>query len=123
MAASTVYNIKTDVKYPARTKFDIQDVIDANDEKWFNQTLVEINDSVLRLGRLEGEFHWHKHDEEDELFFVVQGELLLDLEEGTQALSPGQGFVVPKGVLHRTRAPEPVIVLMTARRGVVPTGD
>ena len=123
MSEATKYNIKTDVKYPPLSKFDIKDVIDANMDKWFNQTLVQINDSVLRLGVLEGEFHFHKHDDEDELFYVVEGNLLLDVDDETHELGPGQGFVVPKGVVHRTRAPSRVVVLMAASAGVVPTGD
>ncbi len=122
-ANKTQYNIHTDIKYPAAVRFDVQDVIDANDEPWFNQTLVQVNDSVLRLGLLHGEFHWHKHDDEDELFYVLSGDLLLDIGEATHTLGPGQGFVVPKGEMHRTRAPEPVQVLMMATAGVVPTGD
>ncbi len=123
MNAETAYKIKTDVKYPHLAKFDIKDVLEENTDKWFNQTLVEVNGSVLRLGVLEGEFHWHKHDAEDELFFVLEGELLLDLRDRTHTLGPGQGFVVPKGVVHRTRAPARVVVLMAASSGVVPTGD
>lgn len=122
-ASKTRYNIRTDIKYPAGATFDIKEVIDANDEPWFNQTLVQVNDSVLRLGLLHGEFHWHKHDDEDELFFVLKGDLLLDIGEETHTLGPGQGFVVPKGELHRTRALQPVQVLMMATAGVVPTGD
>lgn len=117
------YNIKTDIKYPHLTKFDIGDVLGANNDHWFNQTLVKVNDSVVRLGRLEGEFHWHKHDNEDELFYVLEGELFLDLENETHPLTAGQGFVVPKGVKHRTRAPSPAIVLMMAGANVAPTGD
>ena len=123
MSEKTNYCIKTDIKYPPMTKFDINDVVNANQDKWFNQTLVQINDSVLRLGVFEGEFHFHKHDEEDELFYVVEGNLFLDVENATHELGPGQGFVVPKGVTHRTRAPSRVIVLMSANAGVVPTGD
>lgn len=123
MSAQTRYNIHTDVKYPAMVKFDIADVIGANKDKWFNQTLVEVNDSVVRLGVLEGEFHFHKHDDEDELFYVVDGKLLLDVDGDTHELAQGQGYVVPKGVVHRTRAPEKVVVLMMALAGVKPTGD
>ena len=120
---ATQYNIRTDVKYPAMAKFDIADVIAQNTDPWFNQTLVQVNDSVVRLGLLHGEFHWHKHDNEDELFFVLDGELLLDIDDTTHVLRAGQGFTVTKGVRHRTRAPTPVKVLMMALAGVVPTGD
>ena len=123
MSEPSKYNIKTDVKFPHLTKFDIADVLAANKDKWFNQTLVEVNESVLRLGRLEGEFHWHKHDNEDELFFVVEGRLFLDVGEETHELAAGQGYAVPKGVMHRTRAPQPAVVLMMASSGVKPTGD
>lgn len=123
MPEKTHYAINTQVKYPSSTRFDIQDVIGENAEKWFNQTLVKINDSVLRLGVLEGEFHFHKHDEDDELFFVMEGELLIDVGDETVPLSAGQGYVVPKGVVHRTRAPSRVIVLMMASADVVPIGD
>lgn len=121
--SETTYHIHTDIKYPQGTPFDIADVIEANDEPWFNQTLVQVNDSVVRLGLLHGEFHWHQHDNEDECFFILSGTLLLDIGEQTHELGPGQGFVVPKATLHRTRAPEPVQVLMIALAGVVPTGD
>jgi len=123
VSEQTKYAIKTGVKYPSLVKFDIADVIAENSEKWFNQTLVKINDSVVRLGVLEGEFHFHKHDEEDEFFFVLEGELLLDIGDETHALGPGQGYVVPKGVVHRTRAPSRVVVVMMASAGVTPTGD
>ena len=123
MSDGTNYNIKTDIKYPAMEKFDIKDVINANDDKWFNQTLVQINDSVVRLGVLEGEFHFHKHDDEDELFYVLEGNLLLDVNDETHELGAGQGYVVPKGVIHRTRAPSRAVVLMMASAGVTPTGD
>jgi mannose-6-phosphate isomerase-like protein (cupin superfamily) len=123
MSNKTTYNIKTDIKFSPMEKFDIQDVVDANTDTWFNQTLVRINDSVLRLGVLEGEFHFHKHDDGDEFFYVVEGNLLLDVEDLTHELGPGQGFVVPKGVVHRTRAPSRVVVLVTASADVVPVGD
>jgi mannose-6-phosphate isomerase-like protein (cupin superfamily) len=123
MEQRQAYTIKTDVRYPPMSKFDIKDVIAENRDKWFNQTLVAVNDTVLRLGVLEGEFHWHKHDNEDELFFVVDGNLLIDLEGRTHVLEAGQGIVVSKGVMHRTRAPMRTVVLMAARTGVKPTGD
>jgi mannose-6-phosphate isomerase-like protein (cupin superfamily) len=78
---------------------------------------------VVRLGIVEGEFHWHKHDEEDEFFFVLEGKLLLDLQEGTVELTPQQGYTVPKGVVHRTRAKERTVMLMVEKSSVVPTGN
>jgi mannose-6-phosphate isomerase-like protein (cupin superfamily) len=82
-----------------------------------------VNDSVVRLGVIRGEYHWHKHEKEDEFFYVVEGRLLIDLEGRTIELGERQGYVVPKGVLHRTRAPERTVILMVETAGIVPTGD
>ena len=92
---------------------------------WFNETLTTVNDAVVRLGVIEGDFHWHKHDDEDEFFLVLDGELLIDLAEGdrTVTLGPHQAFTVPRGAVHRTRAPRRTVILMVESAGVVPTGD
>jgi hypothetical protein len=90
---------------------------------WYNQTLCKVNDSVVRLGVVEGEYHWHKHEEDDEFFYVVEGQLLIDLEDRTVELSPRQGFVVPKGVMHRTRALIRTVILMVENAGIIPTGS
>ena len=90
---------------------------------WFNETLTTVNDAVVRLGVIEGDFHWHKHDDQDEFFLVVDGELLIDLEDRTVTLGPHQAFAVPRGVVHRTRAPRRTSILMVEAAGVVPTGD
>ena len=117
------YDIHLDDKYGSLALIDIPAEIAAN-EPWFNQTLTTVNDSVVRLGIIEGDFHWHKHDEEDEFFLVLDGQLLIDLEEGeTVTLDPHQGYTVPKGVVHRTRAPQRTAILMVEPAGVVPTGD
>src|SRR5690348_16803241 len=92
-------------------------------EPWHNQTLCRVNDSVIRLGVIKGEFHWHKHDHEDEFFYVVDGKLLIDLEGRTVELEPKQGFVVPRGAMHRTRAPEKTVILMVENAGIIPTGN
>jgi mannose-6-phosphate isomerase-like protein (cupin superfamily) len=126
----------TDVQYPYATYLnvlhgpletvDVGALVDACTHPWYNQTLCKVNDSVVRLGVIRGEYHWHKHDDEDEFFYVVDGRLLIDLEgpDGrTVDLAPRQGFVVPKGVVHRTRAPERTVILMVEGAGVVPTGD
>ncbi len=98
-------------------------LVAAYTDRWYNQTLCRVNDSVVRLGVVQGEYHWHKHDAEDEFFHVVDGRFLIDLEGRTVELQPGQGFVVPKGVIHRTRAPERAVILMVESAGIVPTGD
>ena len=120
-------------KYPYETRLNILhqqlEVIDilkfaeTIEFKWFNQTLCKVNDSVVRVGIIEGEYHWHKHDRDDEFFYVMSGRLLIDLEDRTIDLSPGQAFVVPRGVVHKTRAPERTIIMMLENAGITPTGD
>ncbi len=117
------YNIHLDVRFSPLELIDIQQLVDQNTDPWYNQTLCKVNDSVVRLGILQGEFHWHKHDDEDEFFYVVEGHFLIDLEGRTVELLERQGFTVPKGVLHRPRAPQKTIVLMVENAGVIPTGD
>jgi len=102
---------------------DTQAIVDGCGERWFNQTLCAVNDCVVRIGIIEGEFHWHQHIEEDEFFYVQEGRLLIDLEDRTVELSPKQGFLVPRGVTHRTRAPEKCVIIMVEGSGVVPAGD
>jgi mannose-6-phosphate isomerase-like protein (cupin superfamily) len=102
---------------------DEKALTDAAAHKWFNQTLCRVNGSVVRVGAVQGEYHWHKHDDDDEFFYVVEGELFIDLEGRTVALQPRQGFVVPKGVVHRTRAAERTVMLMVENAGIIPTGD
>jgi mannose-6-phosphate isomerase-like protein (cupin superfamily) len=93
-------------------------------EPWFNETLTSVNDAVVRLGVIDGDFHWHKHDDEDEFFLVLDGELLIDIEGAdTITLRRHQGCSVPKGVVHRTRAPRRTTILMVEAVGVVPVGD
>ena len=118
------YSMNMDDKYGHLNVIDIPAEVAANTKEWFNQTLTTVNDSVVRLGILHGEFHWHKHDDQDEFFLVLQGQLLIDIEaRGTVALDPHQGYTVPRGVMHRTRAPQRTVVLMVEAAGVVPTGD
>jgi mannose-6-phosphate isomerase-like protein (cupin superfamily) len=102
---------------------DVPALVAACTHPWYNQTLCKVNDSVVRLGVVKGEYHWHKHDTEDEFFYVVSGRFLIDLEGRTVELSPGNGIVIPKGVRHRPRAPERTVVLMVEGAGIVPTGD
>jgi mannose-6-phosphate isomerase-like protein (cupin superfamily) len=123
MAAPDDYAIDLEVKLGPLELIDVQALADACTHPWSNQTLCRVNDCVVRLGVLEGEFHWHKHDEQDEFFYVVEGRFAVDLEGRSVELRPRQGFTVPRGVLHRTRAPERSVVLMVEQAGVVPTGD
>jgi mannose-6-phosphate isomerase-like protein (cupin superfamily) len=117
------YDINLDVKFEPLTLIDV-DAEAAAVTPWFNQTLTRVNDAVVRLGVLDGDFHWHKHDAEDEFFVVLDGTLLIDIEDAdTVTLKRHQGFTVPRGVVHRTRAPERTTILMVEPAGVVPTGD
>ncbi len=102
---------------------DVSTLVAACTDRWYNQTLCRVNESVVRLGVVQGEYHWHKHDDEDEFFYVVEGLFFIDLEGRTAELSPGQGFVVPKGVMHRPRAPQRTVILMVEGAAITPTGD
>ncbi len=117
------YATHLNVYYPPLELVDVPALIAACTDRWYNQTLCRVNDSVVRLGVIQGEYHWHKHDDEDEFFYVVEGRFLIDLEGRTVELLPRQGFVVLKGVLHRTRAPERTVILMVEGAGIIPTGD
>jgi mannose-6-phosphate isomerase-like protein (cupin superfamily) len=117
------YDINSEEKYGQLAVIDIAAEA-AEHEPWFNQTLTSVNDTVVRLGVIEGDFHWHKHDEEDEFFLVLEGELVIEVE-GSDAvrLRPHQGYTVPKGLRHKTSAPERTAIVMVEPSGVVPTGD
>jgi mannose-6-phosphate isomerase-like protein (cupin superfamily) len=121
--AAARYAINLDTRFVPLEVVDLQALVDACDDPWYNQTLVRVNDSVVRLGVVQGEFHWHKHEDDDEFFYVVEGRFLIDLEDRTVELAPRQGVVVPKGVLHRPRAPERTVILMMEGAAIVPTGD
>jgi mannose-6-phosphate isomerase-like protein (cupin superfamily) len=112
-------------------KIALDPVVDAVTHPWYNQTLARVNDSVVRLGVMQGEYHWHEHTDDDEFFFVLEGRFLIDLEPQADGVTPGrvitlgprEGFVVPKGVRHRTRAPERSVILMVETASIVPTGS
>ena len=123
MDEQTNYSINLDVKCGFLQLIDVPALVAATQEQWYNQSLCQVNDCVIRLGVMHGEFHWHKHEEEDEFFFVLQGKLLIDLESQTITLEPHQGYAIPKGVMHRTRAPERAAILMVERSSVKPTGN
>ena len=123
MNGKTEYLISTDVKFGPLERVDVAELERTCKHDWFNQTLCKVNDCVVRLGVLKGEFHWHRHANEDEFFYVVRGRLVIDLEGRTIELSSNQGTLVPKGVIHRTRASERTVVLMVEAATVCPTGD
>jgi mannose-6-phosphate isomerase-like protein (cupin superfamily) len=120
------YDTHLDIRFKSLEVVEVQQLVDRCTHPWYNQTLCQVNDSVVRLGIVKGEYHWHQHEQEDEFFYVVEGLLIIDLDgEGgrTVELGPRQGFVVPKGVVHRTRARERTVMLMVESAGIVPTGD
>ena len=112
------------ILYEPLQLIDIQSLVAQCTDQWYNQTLCQVNESVVRLGILHGEYHWHKHDKEDEFFFTLDGKLIIDLEGSESVeLHHHQGYLVPKGIVHKTRAPENTVVLMIETAGIVPTGD
>ena len=117
------YATYLDIKFPPLHLVHVPALVKACTEKWYNQTLCKVNDSVVRLGVMQGEYHWHKHDNDDEFFFVLEGHFIIDLEDRSVDLQPQQGFVVPKGAKHRTRAPDRAVILMVETAAIVPTGD
>jgi len=122
-ASAFPYTTHLNILFPPLQKIDLQSLVNACQDQWYNQTLCQVNGSVVRLGVMQGEYHWHKHDDDDEFFFVLDGVFLIDLEGHTVTLRAREGFVVPKGVVHRTRAPERAVILMVENAGIVPTGD
>jgi mannose-6-phosphate isomerase-like protein (cupin superfamily) len=117
------YATHLDVKFGPLEVVDVPALVAACADRWFNQTLVRVNGSVVRMGVIEGEYHWHRHEADDEFFLVVEGRLFVDIEGKTFALGERQGLVVPRGMEHRTRAPERAVILMVENAGIVPTGD
>jgi mannose-6-phosphate isomerase-like protein (cupin superfamily) len=125
------YATHLNVLFGALEKIELDPLVSGVRDQWYNQTLARVNDSVVRLGVMQGEYHWHRHDHDDEFFYVVEGRFLIDLEPAADAVTPGrvveltprQGFVVPKGVVHRTRAPERSVILMIETAAIVPTGS
>jgi mannose-6-phosphate isomerase-like protein (cupin superfamily) len=125
------YATHLNVLYPPLTHIDLDPLVASVQDAWYNQTLTQVNDSVVRLGVMQGEYHWHQHENDDEFFFVLSGLFLIDLEPEADGVTPGrvvelrprQGFMVPKGVVHRTRAPEKSVILMIETASIVPTGD
>jgi mannose-6-phosphate isomerase-like protein (cupin superfamily) len=125
MSANPHYPYATflDIKFPALAVVDVPALVNACKDRWYNQTLCKVNDSVVRLGVMQGEYHCHKHDNDDEFFFVLDGHFIIDLEDKSVDLQAREGYVVPKGVVHRTRAPDRAVILMVENATIVPTGD
>jgi mannose-6-phosphate isomerase-like protein (cupin superfamily) len=116
------YNQRMDIKYGHQELIDVNEIVKECTDTWFNQTLTKVNGSVVRIGIVEGEYHWHKHDEDDEFFFVLSGKLFIDLEDKTVELNPNEGMTVSKGVMHKTRAPQKTVMLMVETDTIDPIG-
>jgi mannose-6-phosphate isomerase-like protein (cupin superfamily) len=123
MSETQPYETRLNIYYQPLEIVEEQKLADECTFQWYNQTLCQVNGSVVRLGVFLGEYHWHKHEDDDEFFYVVEGQLLIDLEGRTVSLNPRQGFVVPKRVVHRTRALQRTVVLMVENLGIIPTGN
>jgi mannose-6-phosphate isomerase-like protein (cupin superfamily) len=123
MKVENKYNQQMNVKYKHLELIDVPAIIEENKEKWFNQTLTQVNDSVVRVGIVQGEYHWHKHDQDDEFFFVLQGKLFIDIEGRTIELEPMTGVTISKGVMHRPWSPGKTVMLMMETSSIDPIGD
>ena len=111
-----------DIRYSHHEVVDVPEIVNACTHEWFNQSLTLVNDSVVRIGIVEGDYHWHKHNDDDEFFFVLSGRLLIDLEDKTIELKPNQGTTISKGVMHRPRAPQKTVMLMVETASIDPVG-
>jgi mannose-6-phosphate isomerase-like protein (cupin superfamily) len=118
------YAIHYEPLFTTLQTMDVQALIDRVAEPWYNQTLIQVGEVLVRLGVMQGEFHWHTHDEQDEFFFVLEGLFRIELGGAdTVELGPRQAFSVPAGMRHRPVVPVRSVVLMIEKAGVVATGD
>jgi len=134
MAAEFPYLTILETRFKPLELIDEKQMADAAPPPWYNETLCNVNDSVVRLGVVKGSYHWHSHQQEDEFFYVVEGLLHIDLIDPTDStatednprtitLRPRQGVVIPKGVRHCPRAPERTVMLMVETNTIMPTGS
>lgn len=123
MSDTYPYVTRLDIAFEHLSRIDVNQLVADCTDKWFNMMLTQVNDSVIRLGIVEGEYHWHKHDNDDEFFFILSGQLLIDLEERTIELNPFQGVTITRGIRHRPRAPKKTVMLMVETSAIQPTGD
>jgi mannose-6-phosphate isomerase-like protein (cupin superfamily) len=104
-------------------RIDLSEKLSLFDERWSPRVVAELNGQEVKLVKLEGEFVWHSHAQEDELFLVLEGTLRMELRDRTIELAPGQLLVVPRGVEHRPVAEGEVHVLLFEPAGTLNTGD
>jgi mannose-6-phosphate isomerase-like protein (cupin superfamily) len=117
------YSINTEILFDYMETIDIRKIINESKEQWQNYSLCKVNNNVVRIGIIQGEFHWHKHDSGDEFFLVLEGKLIIEFGDKLVELLPLQSIVIPKGMMHKTKAPERTSILMIEDLKVKPTGD
>ena len=105
------------------TRINLAEKLTRFDDHWNPRIIADLNDSHVKLAKVQGEFVWHRHAEEDELFLVLQGRLTIELRDGEVTLGPGEMVVIPKGVEHRPVAAEEVHLMLIEPRGIRHTGD
>ncbi|MFQ5758793.1 MAG: cupin domain-containing protein [Candidatus Bathyarchaeia archaeon] len=93
-------------------KFNLNEISKQFTQPWSPRNIETINETVIRAAKFDGEYHWHKHDDEDELFLVFEGKIKIQIKEGDIILEQGEGVKIPRGVEHCPVSVEPSIVLM-----------
>ncbi len=105
------------------SKVNLTEELATFDEHWRPRPVAALNDYMVKVVKLEGEFTWHSHSETDELFLVLGGQLVIQLRDGDVELNRGELFVVPRGVEHCPKAQAEAHVLLIEPAGTVSTGD
>ena len=105
------------------TRINLAEKLTRFDDRWNPRIIADLNDSHVKLVKVQGEFVWHRHADEDELFLVLSGALRIELRDGSVTLGPGEMVVIPKGVEHRPVAAEEVHLMLIEPKGIRHTGD
>lgn len=105
------------------TRINLAEKLSRFDDHWNPRIIADLNDSQVKLAKVQGEFVWHAHADEDELFLVLHGTLVIELRDGAVTLGPGEMVVIPKGVEHRPVAREEVHLMLVEPKGIRHTGE
>jgi mannose-6-phosphate isomerase-like protein (cupin superfamily) len=105
------------------TRINLAEKLTRFDDRWNPRIVADLNDNHVKLVKVQGEFVWHQHAEEDELFLVLRGTLTIELRDGSVTLGPGEMVVIPKGVEHRPVAAEEVHLMLIEPKATRHTGD
>ena len=108
---------------PDYRPINLDDKFSRFSDHWSPRVIAEMNDYQFKLAKVEGEFTWHRHEDTDEVFLVVDGELSIEFEDGSVRLRPGEMYVVQKGVLHKPVAAKECQIMLVEPRGVINTGE